>query len=193
MTSAPSRITSAPSRMTSAPSRVLIAVHGFEPATWVGETVRSLSMWPTPAVRVLALVSAPAPPFTSLTPMASRAYGSARTAWIAHERAGIQRVIDDLVAHLATAPEIVWLSGRRDLAPTIAAQAAAYDADVLVLGVPLSGLRTWLWPGPIYDAVVRRAPCPVLVIPARPARIRPVPSETASPAWRSAWPAERRA
>lgn len=41
--------------MALAPSRVLIAVHGFEPLTWPADTARTVSMWSSAALRLLAV------------------------------------------------------------------------------------------------------------------------------------------
>ncbi len=68
--------------------------------------------------------------------------------------------------------------------------------DVVAIGAPPRTLRTWLWPGPLHERLVRRLTCSVLITPppapgprrpARAARIdRVVPIARAVPAPRKA-------
>jgi nucleotide-binding universal stress UspA family protein len=156
------------------PSRVLVAVHGFEPVNWPADTGQTVSMWSHAALRILAVPSVPSPPFTSLTPMARRAYAGARSAWRAQEEARVQRVIDELRPHLRAGGEVVWMPVMKgDLVTTIAGVAAEWTADTLVVGAPARTLRHWIWPGPIHQGLQRRAPCPVLVISPRAVTPRP--------------------
>jgi nucleotide-binding universal stress UspA family protein len=145
------------------PARVLIAVHGGEPAGWAPAASRVVSLWTRPSIRILAVVTVPCPPFTSLIPPAARMYRAARATWEAAERERVQRVIDDVARAPLHDAEIAWLPvSYADPGRAIAEHARRWAADVLlVAGFPATGL----WRGGVYDPVLRRAPCPVLVAP----------------------------
>ena len=156
------------------PSRVLIAVHGFEPASWAADAARTISMWRSPELRLLIVPCVPAPPFTSLTPIARRAYADARAAWIQEEERRLTRIVDEWKRQLSVAVDVVRApSLQGDLAATIASHASEWPADVVVVGAPEPSFRAWLWPGPVHQRIVLRAPCAVLVLPAP---MRPSPS-----------------
>jgi nucleotide-binding universal stress UspA family protein len=156
--------------MTLTPSRVLIAVHGFEPASWASDAARTISMWRSPELRLLIVPCAPAPPFTSLTPIARRAYADARTAWRQEEERRLELTVDAWRRQLSVGVDVVRApSLQGDLAATIAGHAGEWPADVVVVGAPAPSFRAWLWPGPVHQRVVLRAPCAVLVLPT-PAR-----------------------
>ena len=159
--------------MTSASSsdlRVLIAVHGRERPGWMAEACRVLSRWSAPRVRVLAVLDVPAPPFTSLTPYARRRYAAARAAWRAQEEIRLQDMLEQLLPLLPRTVDVVREAGAGDVARSIVRHAAVWPADVVVLGAPLPGLRSWLWPGTVHERVLRRMPCAVLVTAPPPAR-----------------------
>ena len=146
------------------PLRVLIAVHGNEPPGWAPETCRLVSTWAAPSVRVLGLLDVPSAPFTSLTGPARRAYGGALAQWTEIERARLEAPIAALLRGLPRTAEVVTLRSRRgDLAGTISDQARAWPADVIVVGGPTPGLRSWLRTGPVHERVLRRAGCTVLI------------------------------
>lgn len=146
--------------------RVLVAVHGWEPPTWAAEVLATIALWARAEVRILAVPGVPAPPFTSLTPWARRAYAGAREAWRRLEEARLRRLVEALQPGLPAGSEVAWVpSTDGDLVRTIARYAEQWSADVLMVGAPTPSLRTWLWPGPIHQGLLRRAPCPVLVIP----------------------------
>ena len=149
------------------PSRVLIAVHGFEPASWAADAARTISMWRSPELRLLIVPCVPAPPFTSLTEIARRAYADARAAWVQEEERRLTRIVDQWKRQLSVAVDVVRApSLQGDLAATIAGHAGDWPADVVVVGAPEPSFRAWLWPGPVHQRIVLRAPCAVLVLPA---------------------------
>ena len=179
--------------MTLTPSRVLIAVHGFEPASWATDAARTISMWRSPELRLLIVPCVPSPPFTSLTPIARGAYADARTAWRQEEERRLTRIVDEWKRQLSVDVDVVRApSLQGDLAATIASHAGEWPADVVVVGAPEPSFRAWLWPGPVHQRIVLRAPCAVLVLPApvRPSvrlRVRRrVPSLQPTPAERGA-------
>jgi nucleotide-binding universal stress UspA family protein len=145
-------------------TRALLAVHGGEPVGWGRETRRIVAMWAKPSVRVLAVIAVPCPPFTSLIPPAARMYRTARAAWRAAEEQRVQRVIDDIAPALPHDPDVVWVTvSYGDPGRTIAEHARAWAADVVLMAVtPSAGF----WLGTVHDRVVRRAGCPVLLMPA---------------------------
>lgn len=153
--------------MTLTPSRVLIAVHGFEPASWAADAARTISMWRSPELRLLIVPCVPSPPFTSLTPIARRAYADARAAWREEEERRLTRIVDEWKRQLSVDVDVVRApSLQGDLAATIAGHAGDWPADVVVVGAPEPSFRAWLWPGPVHQRIVLRAPCAVLVLPA---------------------------
>jgi nucleotide-binding universal stress UspA family protein len=152
------------------PARVLIAVHGGEPDGWAPAVRRALGTWPTRCVRprILATVTVPRPPFTSLLPAAARRYAGARVAWRDAERLRLESIVESL--GLPT-PDVVWREAE-DPVTVIVDHASAWPADVLLMAADRSPLA---WAGAIHHRVMRRVPCPVLLTPARPAPRRETP------------------
>ena len=146
-----------------APLRVLVAVHGYEPSGWAQQTCRVVSTWAASSIRVLAVLDVPSPPFTSLTGPARRAYGGALAQWIEIERTRLEPPIAALLPGLPRGAEVSTVRARGDLARTIADHGSAWAADVIVVGGPTPGLRSWLRTGPVHERVVRLAACAVLV------------------------------
>lgn len=154
------------SDVTDAPRRVLIAVHGHEPSRWEQQVRLALRRWPQAVVRVLAVTDVPSPPWTSLIPPARRAHAASRAAWQRLEEAAVGQCVDDLLARLPATPEVVWTrASHADPGRTIAEQAAAWAADLIVVGADrVGGLRRWLL-GSIHERVVGHAGCAVLITP----------------------------
>ena len=147
----------------STPARLLVAIYGGEPAGWAAEVRRTLATWPARAihVRVLVALDVPRPPFTSLLAEAARRYAGARAAWREAERARLESLIDALALDT---PDVVWRETRAgDPVPLIVEHARAWAADLVVVddGRSLPG-----WLAGMPRRLIRRAPCPVLVMPA---------------------------
>jgi nucleotide-binding universal stress UspA family protein len=159
-----SAITSPDRDRPAGPTRVLLAVHGGEPDGWARETRRSIAMWATPSVRILAVPAVPCPPFTALIPPAARLYRAARAAWRDAEAQRVQRVIDEVAPALPGDAQVVWAPvSYGDRGRTIAEHARRWPADVLLMAVtPAPGL----WLRGVHDRVLRHAGCPVLLTPA---------------------------
>ena len=135
-----------------APLRVLIATHGYEAPGWADETCRLVSTWAGPALRVLAVLDVPAPPFTSLTGAAQRAYAGARARWTEIERGRLEATITALGRGLPRQADVVSVpSIRGDIARTIAEEARTGPADLVVVGGPTPGWRSWLRTGPVHE------------------------------------------
>jgi nucleotide-binding universal stress UspA family protein len=151
------------------PLRVLVAVHGHEPAEWVTRACRVISKWKDARVRVLGVVDVPSPPFTSLIPPARRFYAAARSAWRDDEARRVQGAIDRVTRRLSRDVETVCRrSSPRGLVQTIADDALAWAADVIVVAAPTPGSASWLRPGPAHDRLLRHGTGAVLAIPAVP-------------------------
>jgi hypothetical protein len=144
--------------------RVCIAVHGYEAEGWAPETARVLGAWAAPTVRVLAVSSVPAARFTSLTPAARRLYAASRAEWQHQETLRLDRIVLPLTGALPGADVVRIPGGHTDLADTFVSEAAAWRADVLVVGPPHASLRAWLWPGAVHQRILRRSRCTVAVV-----------------------------
>jgi nucleotide-binding universal stress UspA family protein len=161
------------------PLRMLVAVHGYEPEGWAQETSRVVATWVGSSICVLAVLTVPCPPFTSLTPVARRAYKEARAGWAELEALRLEDALNALLPGLPGHPEVIRAPATQgDLARTIAEHARSWPADVVVVGRPTPGLRSWFRTGPVHERVLRRAGCTVLV-PASPVMATPKPRLTA--------------
>ncbi|MGH7368065.1 MAG: universal stress protein [Candidatus Rokuibacteriota bacterium] len=148
------------------PLRVLFAVHGHESAEWTTRACQLVSGWKGARVRVLALVDAPRPPFTSLIAPARRLYAAARSAWRQEEEQRVMGVVDRVSQALSRQLEVVRdESTTGGLAGTIVEHAMDWPADVIVMAAPVRGAQWWVWPGPVQERVLRQVDCAVLAIP----------------------------
>ena len=160
-------------------TRVLLVLHGAEPAGWPTEACRVLSTWRNPSVRVLVVPIVPFPSFTSMLPAARRRYAGARRAWHQQEEARILVALDRILPGLPRSVEVTrarWSD--TDCVETIDQHARDCSADVVVIGAPAPGFRSWLWPGPVHEHVLRRVGCAVLVVRApatAPTAVRLIP------------------
>ena len=160
------RSTPAPADTGVGPHRILVAVHGHEPAGWEAHAQLALISWPLASVRVLGVTDPPTSAFTSLLPPARRAHGAATRAWRNLERERVGRRVDALLARLRAGTEtaIVEAAGA-DPGRAIAERAAAWPAELLVVGPDTRrGLERRLL-GAVHERVVTHAPCQVLVVP----------------------------
>jgi nucleotide-binding universal stress UspA family protein len=155
------------------PLRVLVAVHGYEAPGWAAETARVLATWPWSTVRLLAVLDVPCPPLTSLHGFARRAYWAAKAEWTRLEVTRLQAATDTLLPALPRTTDLVRAPAvRGDLARTVAEHARDWPADVVVVGAPRPGLRSWVWPGPVPQRILRLTGGTVLVT-AAPAAVTP--------------------
>ena len=144
--------------------RVLIVLHGDEPAGWWLEACRIVSMWKSVRVRVLVIPNVPCPRFTSLTPFARRLYDGARRAWRREKEIRLQPALDFMMRALPRNVEIIRApSSAENTVSTIVEAVDDWSADVVVVGAPAPGLRSWLSLGPVHERVLRRATCAVVV------------------------------
>jgi nucleotide-binding universal stress UspA family protein len=146
--------------------RILVAVHGREPARWEVEVGRALMLSPRATVQVLAITDVPSPPFAALLPSARRARARAFAEWRRIEAANVAQRLEALLARLSAVPDVAWVHvPDADPGRTIVERAAAWGADLVVVGVdPASWLHRRLL-GALHERVVARASCAVLVLP----------------------------
>jgi hypothetical protein len=128
---------------------------------------QTLTLSPPTAVRVLAVADVPSPPSATLLQSARRTRARVRAEWKLLEEASVNRNIEDLLAGLSVVPEVVWVRvADADPGRAIVDQAAAWGADLIVVGVDGT---TWLERrllGAAHERVVAQAGCAVLVTPA---------------------------
>jgi nucleotide-binding universal stress UspA family protein len=141
--------------------RVVLGTDGSEGAQWAGALVMALPFSPPLDVTVVSAVDVPQPAFTSLTPVARRAYGQA----LATMRREAEDVSLKAIEALADS-----LEGRANLAtklvqgsPGPALVQAALHADLLAVGSRGIGPVKELLLGSVSQQVVRCAPCSVLI------------------------------
>lgn len=155
--------------------RVLIAVYGYEPEEWPRTVLSGIPSDLGLMARLLVVLDVPRPPFTSLTPWARRRY---ETAWAASSRLADDRarpMADELGVALGGRLDVVRVTSKRaDPGAAIAAHAAEWEADLVVVAEDTSSWLQRALFGRVHERVVRRAPCVVGVVPAH-ARSVPKP------------------
>ncbi|HEY7138997.1 MAG TPA: universal stress protein [Methylomirabilota bacterium] len=145
---------------------VLIALHGREPTGWAPAVCRALTLSPAATVRVLAVTDVPAPPSVALLRSARRARARARAEWRRIQVANIAQRLEALLARLSVVPEVAWVDVTdADPGRTIAERAAAWGADLVVVGVDRTSWLERRFLGAIHERVVAQAGCAVLVVP----------------------------
>jgi nucleotide-binding universal stress UspA family protein len=151
------------------PLRILIAVHGHEPDGWTEEVGPALAANPNALIRVLVVDEPPPAGFTSLLPAARRRYAGAVRMWRETAADARRRSLDELVPRLPHRPEVIHAPCvRGEAGRTIAEQAAAWPAHIIVVGRDARpGLSRGLLPR-VHERVVRDAPCAIVVAPAAP-------------------------
>ncbi|HEY7362909.1 MAG TPA: universal stress protein [Methylomirabilota bacterium] len=145
-------------------NRILVAVHGYEPRGWVDQVVRALPPAGASAVRILVVLDAPSPPFTSLLPAARGRYLAAQTHWRRLAETQTQPCIATLAATLQPPPEVERVAaGNKDTGRVIVEHARAWAADLVVVGRDTRGWLERALSRPAHERVVDDAPCPVFV------------------------------
>jgi nucleotide-binding universal stress UspA family protein len=144
--------------------RIVLGVDGSEGARWAGEMLVALPFPPPVEVTILSAVDVPEPAFTSLTPMARRAYGQAmatmrreaeEVALKAIEAAA--EVLDGRVASLATRLK------QGSPATALIEMAEGLRANLIAVGSRGLGPVKEFLLGSVSHKVVRCAPCSVLI------------------------------
>jgi nucleotide-binding universal stress UspA family protein len=147
--------------------KILIATNGKERAGWAAELPRLLPLPPGVTIRVLinSIIDLPAVAFTSLTPWARRAYGTALAGRREAEEDAAQRVVDAIREALSVPVETVRAyvtDGRPER--KIIEDAKTWPADMVVIGMSGATRFQQLLLGSVDRLVTRNAPCPVLVV-----------------------------
>jgi nucleotide-binding universal stress UspA family protein len=163
--------------------RILVAVHGSERPGWTQDAAPLLPLSAGNAVRVLVVLDVPTPGFTSLAPWGRRAYGAALRACRRQEEDKTRGPLTSLLASLGSDVEVVRVQARPcGVGQTIAEQALAWPADLVVTGMHATGRLERALLGTVHEIVVRRAPCPVLVVAPGSARDESTRAVSSTPA-----------
>ena len=155
--------------------RIVLAVDGRETGRLGQEMLLALPLPAPVTVMVLTVIDLPSPRFTSLTPVARRAYCAALSTMRHEAKAAADRLVtsvrDDLRSHVASVRTHV-VEGSASAAIIEAAE--AWGADLILLGSRgLGAVRQFLL-GSVSQKVLRYAPCSVLVVKRRPNRLKKV-------------------
>jgi nucleotide-binding universal stress UspA family protein len=144
--------------------RIILGTDGSEGARWAAETLVALPLSSPTEVTVLAAVDVPEPSFTSVTPMARRAYSQALATMrreaeeeALHALDTTARILDSHLASITTRLTH-GLAGT-----TIIETAERLRADLVVVGSRGLGPVKELLLGSVSQQVIRSAPCSVLV------------------------------
>lgn len=144
--------------------RIILGTDGSEGARWAAETLVALPLASPAEVTVLAAVDVPEPSFTSVTPMARRAYSQAL--------ATMRREAEEEALHaLDTTGQIldghlVSITTRLTHGPAetaIIEMAERLRADLVVVGSRGLGPVKEFLLGNVSQQVIRSAPCSVLI------------------------------
>ena len=151
--------------------RVVIALEPHADPGWVVEGIAILPLTDPLDVVLVSALDVARPPLTSPGPAARRLYGGAIAALRREAQQGAEAVIDALRSALrpraaSVAARIV--DGRP--VPTILHAAAAWNANLILVGSNGRGPIRRAVLGSVSDEVVRAAPCPVLVAKRRMTR-----------------------
>ena len=121
--------------------------------------------WPPPVhVTVMTAVNVPQPRFTSLTPVARRAYGTALATLRREAEATAEKAI--MEGRRALEPHVASVATRihkGEPGPVIVETAKACRADLVAVGCRGLGAIKRFTLGSVSDHVVRHAPCSVLL------------------------------
>jgi len=155
--------------------RIVLGVDGSEGARWATEALLALPVSPPVEVTILSAVEMPEAHFTSLTPMARRAYGQA----MATMRREAEEVALKAVETAAEALEgrVTTLSTRLKQghpATSLLETAETLRADLIAMGSRGLGPVKEFLLGSVSHKVVRCAPCSVLIARGLLARVQRV-------------------
>ncbi len=144
--------------------RIVLGVDGSEGAQWAGKMILAMPFSPPVEVTVLSAVDVPEPAFTSLTPMARRAYGQAMATMRREaEEVALKaietsaEVLDGRVASLATRLK------QGSPATALIEMAEGLRANLIAVGSRGLGPVKEFLLGSVSHKIVRCAPCSVLI------------------------------
>ncbi|MCX5734149.1 MAG: universal stress protein [candidate division NC10 bacterium] len=144
--------------------RIILGTDGSEGARWAAETLVALPLASPAEVTVLAAVDVPEPSFTSVTPMARRAYSQALATMrreaeeeALHALDTTGQILDGHSASITTR----LMHGPAETA--IIEMAERLRADLVVVGSRGLGPVKEFLLGNVSQQVIRSAPCSVLI------------------------------
>ncbi|HXZ43241.1 MAG TPA: universal stress protein [archaeon] len=144
--------------------RIVLGTDGSEGARWAGEVLLALPFPPPVDVTVVSAVDVPEPAFTSLTPMARRAYGQAMATMRREaEEVALKAIetsaeaLDGRVASLATRLK------QGSPATALIEMAEGLRANLIAVGSRGLGPVKEFLLGSVSHKIVRCAPCSVLI------------------------------
>jgi nucleotide-binding universal stress UspA family protein len=144
--------------------RIVLGTDGSESARWAGEMLLALPFPPPVAVTAVAVVDVPEPHFTSLTPMARRAYSEALATMRREAEEVALRALETAESTLAgRVADLDTRVMRAHAASSILQMAEGLRADLLAVGSRGLGPVKELLLGSVSHQVVRCAPCSVLI------------------------------
>ena len=145
--------------------RIAFSIDGSEGARWAQDMVLALPLPQPLVVTVITVLDIPQPRFTSLTPMARRAYDEA----LATMRREANEVAQKLLGAVREALERhgASVTTRVNVGPVAAAiieAAEVWGADLVVVGARGLGPVKEFLLGSVSQKVARYAPCSVLIV-----------------------------
>ncbi len=143
--------------------RIVLGVDGSEGARWATALVGVLPFAPPVEVHMVAAVDVPEPAFTSLTPMARRAYGAARATTRREAEAAALKALEGAAEHLEGRAAISTQLKHGGAGTALVEAAALRRAELIAMGSRGIGPVKELLLGSVSHQVVRCAPCSVLI------------------------------
>ncbi len=144
--------------------RIVLGTDGSDGARWAGDMLLALPFSPPVEVTLLSAVDVPEPAFTSLTPMARRAYGQALATMRREAEEGALKALEAAAERLDG--RVSTLATRlKQGAPAAALTelAEGLRADLIAVGSRGLGPVKELLLGSVSHKVVHCAPCSVLI------------------------------
>jgi nucleotide-binding universal stress UspA family protein len=151
--------------------RVVVALEPHADAQWAAEGINAFPLTDPLDIVLVSALDIPRPALTSPGPAARRLYGAALAGLRREAQLGAEHVIEAFRAVLRprTASVAIRIVDDRPV-PAIVHAAAAWNADLVMLGSKGRGVISRALLGSVSRDVVRAAPCPVLVAKRRVAR-----------------------
>lgn len=144
--------------------RIVLGADGSEGARWAGEVLVALPFPPPVEVTVLSAVDVPEPAFTSLTPMARRAYGQAMATMRREAEEVALKALEAAAEALERrATSLTTRLKQGSPATALIEIAEGLRADLIAVGSRGLGPVKEFLLGSVSQKIVRCAPCSVLI------------------------------
>ena len=155
--------------------RIVLGVDGSEGARWATEMLVALPFSPPMEVTIVSAVEVPEASFTSITPMARRAYGQAMATMRREAEEGALKAVETAAEALeGRATTLSTRLRQGSPASAILETAEALRADLIAVGSRGLGPVKEFLLGSVSQKVVRCAPCSVLIARGPLARLQRV-------------------